>query len=70
MQFLNTVRASLAANKRSQVNLAANAEKTLAVIGGTTVTDANVVNTWLFAREAEAMGIAVDDKTIAAFSIG
>ena len=27
----------------------------------------DVVNKWLFAREAEAMGITVDDKTVSTF---
>ena len=36
----------------------------LQVIGTADVTDEEVVNKWLFAREAEAMGITVDDKTM------
>lgn len=68
VEFLQQLAAGLRqASTNPAANPAAAAEKVLAVIGGPTVTDKDVVDTWLFAREAEAMGIAVDDKTVSSF---
>jgi hypothetical protein len=43
------------------------AETLLTIIGGPTVNDADLVDKWIFAREADSMGLAVDDKTIGDF---
>ena len=56
-EFLKTFADGLAAAKQSTFNIS----RVIQVIGP--ATDEAVFHKWLFAREAEAMGIAVDEKT-------
>ena len=60
VEFLQT----LARSDNKQV--ASNASRVLQAIGNATFE--NVVNKWLFAREAEAMGITVDEASIRSFT--
>jgi len=66
-EFLNAVEASLAASKEPAYTVAA-VKNVIGTRGnGEIVNTEDVVNKWLFAREAEAMGITVDDKLESAF---
>ena len=60
-EFLDAFERNLDARKQSAIAIS----RVRRVIGP--ATDAMVVNKWLFAREAEAMGITVDDKTLTDF---